>query len=192
MRSPAIPEVKDEAWGRNSIDAFVLAKLEQQGLKPPPRAEPMALLRRLHLDLAGVPQTMAEQENFAKQPELDRVIDDLLARPEYAERWARHWLDVVRYADSNGYERDAEKAFVWRYRDYVIESFNRDKPFDRFVTEQLAGDELADRSVETVTATGFLRLGHWDDEPADSAADRYGSATRPGDLVEPAVPASGG
>ena len=101
------------------------------------------------------------------------MIDDLLRRPEYGERWARHWLDVVRYADSNGYERDAEKPFVWRYRDYVIESLNQDKPFDRFVMEQLAGDELPDRSVETTIATGFLRLGHWDDEPADPATDRY-------------------
>ena len=83
------------------------------------------------------------------------------------------WLDVVRYADTNGYERDAEKPFVWRYRDYVIRSLNRDKPFDRFVLEQLAGDELLDKSVETQIATGFLRLGHWDDEPADPAADRY-------------------
>jgi mono/diheme cytochrome c family protein len=173
VRSPALPQVKSKGWVRNGIDAFVLAKLEQHGLKPPPRAEPMALLRRLHLDLTGLPPTIAEQENFAKEPDLDRVIDDLLARPEYGERWARHWLDVVRYADSNGYERDAEKPFVWRYRDYVIESLNRDKPFDRFVVEQLAGDELSDRSIETVTATGFLRLGHWDDEPANPEADRY-------------------
>ena len=90
-----------------------------------------------------------------------------MSRPEYGERWARHWLDVVRYADSNGYERDAEKPFVWRYRDYVIESLNSDKPFDRFLVEQLAGDELPDASLETHIATGFLRLGHWDDEPAD-------------------------
>jgi hypothetical protein len=96
-----------------------------------------------------------------------RVIDDLLTRPEYGERWARHWLDVVRYADTNGYERDAEKPFVWRYRDYVIEALNKDKPFDRFVIEQIAGDELPDKSLETHIATGFLRLGHWDDEPAD-------------------------
>ena len=171
--SPPIPAVKDKAWVRNPLDAFVLAKLEQQGKKPPPQANPMALLRRAHLDLTGLPPTITEQERFAKQPRLDRAIDELLARAEYGERWARHWLDVVRYADSNGYERDAEKPFVWRYRDYVIESFNHDKPFDRFVMEQLAGDELPDRSVETTIATGFLRLGHWDDEPADPASDRY-------------------
>ncbi len=173
VRPPPVPEVKDKAWVRNGIDAFVLAKLEQQGLKPPPAAKPMALFRRAHLDLIGLPPTIAEQERFAEQPALDRVIDDLLQRPEYGERWARHWLDVVRYADSNGYERDAAKPFVWRYRDYVIESLNRDKSFDRFVLEQLAGDELPDRSIETTVATGFLRLGHWDDEPANPAADRY-------------------
>ncbi len=147
------------------IDAFVFGKQE-----PTPQAAPKALLRRVYLDLTGLPPTIAEQE---KHPSLDAVIDDLLARPEYGERWARHWLDVVRYADSNGYERDAEKPFVWRYRDYVIESLNQDKPFDRFVMEQLAGDELPDRSLETHIATGFLRLGHWDDEPADPATDRY-------------------
>ena len=96
-----------------------------------------------------------------------------MGRPTYGERWARHWLDVVRYADSNGYERDAEKPFVWRYRDYVIDSLNHDKPFDRFVIEQVAGDELPDCNAESMIATGFLRLGHWDDEPADPQADRF-------------------
>ncbi|MBE7493622.1 MAG: DUF1553 domain-containing protein [Verrucomicrobiaceae bacterium] len=161
------PPVPASTFG-HPIDAFVFGKNE-----PPPQAKPMALLRRVHLDLTGLPPTIPEQERFAKEPSLERVIDGLLARPEYGERWARHWLDVVRYADSNGYERDAEKPFVWRYRDYVIESLNNDKPFNRFVIEQLAGDELPDRSVETHIATGFLRLGHWDDEPADPAADRY-------------------
>jgi hypothetical protein len=123
-----------------------------------------------------LPPTLAEQERFAKEGNdaaLDRVIDDLLSRPSYGERWARHWLDVVRYADSNGYERDAEKPFVWRYRDYVIDSLNHDKPFDRFVMEQVAGDELPDRTTESIIGTGFLRLGHWDDEPADPQADRF-------------------
>jgi len=150
------------------IDAFVFGKRAAE-----PQANPRALLRRVHLDLTGLPPTVREQERFAKSGDLTAVIDDLLTRPEYGERWARHWLDVVRYADSNGYERDAEKPFVWRYRDYVIESLNQDKPFNRFVMEQLAGDELPDRSVASVIATGFLRLGHWDDEPADPAADRY-------------------
>ena len=150
------------------IDAFVFGKRDAA-----PQAKPLALLRRVHLDLTGLPPTIQEQDRFTKSGDLNAVIDALLTRPEYGERWARHWLDVVRYADSNGYERDAEKPFVWRYRDYVIESLNQDKPFDRFVMEQLAGDELPDRSVSSVIATGFLRLGHWDDEPADPAADRY-------------------
>ena len=102
-----------------------------------------------------------------------RVVDDLLARPEYGERWGRHWLDVVRYAESNGYERDGAKPSAWRYRDYVIDAFNADKPYDQFLTEQLAGDELPDANAETCIATTFLRLGPWDDEPADALVDRY-------------------
>ena len=170
---PAVPEVSAREGVRNAIDAFVLSKLEGQGTPPPPPASPMALMRRLYLDVTGLPPTVAEQEAFAKTGDLDALTADLLNRPEYGERWARHWLDVVRYADSNGYERDAEKPFVWRYRDYVIEALNHGKPFDRFVREQLAGDELPDRTLESHIATGFLRMGHWDDEPADPAADRY-------------------
>ncbi|MBU6302759.1 MAG: DUF1549 domain-containing protein [Verrucomicrobia bacterium] len=150
------------------VDAFLFGN----GAAPP-RAPDTSLLRRAHLDLTGLPPTLEEQRRFEQTPDLGTVIDHLLTRPEYGERWARHWLDVVRYADSNGYERDAAKPFVWRYRDYVIESLNRDKPYDRFVLEQIAGDELDDASVETHVATGFLRLGHWDDEPADPQTDRY-------------------
>ena len=164
VQRPPVPE----PGFTHPVDAFVFGKHDAA-----PQANPLALLRRVHLDLTGLPPTVQEQEHFTKSGDLNAVIDDLLTRPEYGERWARHWLDVVRYADSNGYERDAEKPFVWRYRDYVIESLNQDKPFDRFVMEQLAGDELPDRSISTVIATGFLRLGHWDDEPADPAADRY-------------------
>jgi cytochrome c553 len=161
VKRPTVPE----STSTHPIDAFVFGKHELA-----PQAAPIALRRRVYLDLIGLPPTIAEQE---KHQSLDAVIDDLLTRREYGERWARHWLDVVRYADSNGYERDAEKPFVWRYRDYVIEALNKDKPFDRFVIEQLAGDELLDKSLESHIATGFLRLGHWDDEPADPATDRY-------------------
>jgi hypothetical protein len=161
VKRPPVPE----SAAQHPIDALVFGKH-----KPASQAEPMALLRRVYLDLIGLPPTIAEQERHSS---LDTAIDDLLTRPEYGERWARHWLDVVRYADSNGYERDAEKPFVWRYRDYVIEALNKDKPFDRFVIEQLTGDELSDKSLESHIATGFLRLGHWDDEPADPATDRY-------------------
>jgi len=165
---PVLRQPVPESGFTHPIDAFVFGKREAA-----PQANPLALLRRVHLDLTGLPPTIQEQEHFVKSGDLNAVIDDLLKRPEYGERWARHWLDVVRYADSNGYERDAEKPFVWRYRDYVIDSLNQDKPFDRFVLEQLAGDELPDRTLSSVIATGFLRLGHWDDEPADPVADRY-------------------
>lgn len=150
------------------IDAFVFGEKAAA-----PRAASNALLRRVFLDLTGLPPTLDEQARFSSDTAFVRAIDDLLSRPEYGERWARHWLDVVRYADSNGYERDAEKPFVWRYRDYVINALNNDKPFDRFVIEQIAGDELPDKSLESHIATGFLRLGHWDDEPADPPTDRY-------------------
>ncbi len=173
---PDLPAVQAEEWVRNPIDAFVLAKLEAKGWKPGPAAKPPQLLRRLYLNLIGLPPNLAEQKSFLTEPSettYKAIIDDLLARPAYGERWGRHWLDLVRYAESNGYERDGTKPHVWRYRDYVIRSFNRDKPFDRFVLEQLAGDELADASAETLIATGYFRLGPWDDEPADPATDRF-------------------
>src|SRR5216683_1165590 len=176
VHRPAIPRVRNPAWVRNPIDAFVLAKLEAQGWQPAPAAEPRGLLRRLYLDLLGLPPTPAEQEAFLKDPSpeaVDRVVDDLLARLGYGERWARHWLDLVRYADTNGYERDAVKPSVWRYRDYVIRAFNTDMPFDRFALEQLAGDELSDATPQTRIATGYYRLGPWDDEPADPKEDRF-------------------
>lgn len=169
----AVPAAKDSTGSPNPIDRFLLAQRESQSASSPPPAAPRVLLRRVYLDLIGLPPTIDEQNQFEKSGDLEAVIQDLLSRPEYGERWARHWMDVVRYADSNGYERDAEKPFVWRYRDYVIQALNDDKPYDRFVIEQLAGDELADRTVETQIATGFLRLGHWDDEPADPMTDRY-------------------
>lgn len=169
VKRPIVPKSKHA----HPIDAFVFGQEEA-----PPAATSGALLRRAYLDLMGLPPALDDQGRFLsdasdKSDAFERLIDDLLTRPEYGERWARHWLDVVRYADSNGYERDAEKPFVWRYRDYVIEALNKDKPFDRFVIEQIAGDDLPDKSLESHIATGFLRLGHWDDEPADPAADRY-------------------
>jgi mono/diheme cytochrome c family protein len=176
LRRPRVPEVKDAAWPSNAIDHFVLAKLESKGWKPNAPAERGALLRRAYLDLTGLPPTLAEQDAHDKEQRGDdfaRVIDDLLSRSTYGERYARHWLDVARYADSNGYERDGAKPEVWRYRDYVIRAFNDDKPFDRFILEQLAGDELPDADAQSVTATGFNRLGPWDDEPADYEADRF-------------------
>ena len=162
---PAVPDMRGD-WVRNPIDAFVLAKLREHGLKPAPPADPTALRRRIYMDLTGLPPTLDEQTRPAN-------IDELLARPTYGERWARHWLDLVRFAETNGYERDATKPNAWRYRDYVIRAFNADKRFDRFVLEQLAGDELPDASAETFTALGYYRLGPWDDEPADPQTDRF-------------------
>jgi hypothetical protein len=176
IRKPPVPSVKNVGWPRNPIDAFVLSRLENKGWAPAPLAAPRALLRRVYFDLVGLPPTLAEQAAFLQEPtpaHLDRIGDDLLARPAHGERWARHWLDLVRYAESNGYERDAAKPSVWRYRDYVIRAFNGDKPFDRFIVEQLAGDELPDFNAETLIATGYYRLGPWDDEPADPREDRY-------------------
>jgi hypothetical protein len=176
LAQPAVPTVKDVSWVRNPIDRFVLAKLEARGWQPSPPAATQALLRRLYLDVIGLPPTLAEQEAFAKDssPEaVDRMVRDLLTRPSYGERWGRHWLDLVRYAETNGYERDATKPYAWRYRDYVIRAFNADKPFDRFVLEQLAGDELPEANGETLIAAGYYRLGPWDDEPADPKEDRF-------------------
>jgi hypothetical protein len=176
VRPPAVPPVKATGWVRNPLDAFVLAKQEARGWEPSPPAEPRALLRRLYLDVLGLPPPPAEQEAFLQDPSTEaiaKVIDDLLARPGYGERWGRHWLDLVRFAETNGYERDATKPHVWRYRDYVIRAFNDDKPFDRFILEQLAGDEIPEASAETLIATGYYRLGPWDDEPADPAEDRF-------------------
>lgn len=170
-RKPVVPRVQDPSWVRNPIDAFVLAKLEAKGWRPAAAAAQGDLLRRMYLDVTGLPPTIAEQDAFGG--DWDGLVESLLARPSYGERWARHWLDVVRYGDTNGYERDAAKPQGWKFRDYVIQALNADKPFDRFTVEQLAGDELPDRSAETLLATGFARLGPWDDEPADPAEDRF-------------------
>ncbi len=179
VRRRDVPEVKNRAWVRNPIDGFVRAKLEEQGWRPAAEASPRALVRRVYLDVTGLPPTPDEQEAFLRATQTnptayEKLVDDLLARPTFGERWARRWLDLVRFAETNGYERDATKPFAWRYRDYVIRAFNQDKPFDRFLTEQLAGDELPDGpTAETLVATGFFRLGPWDDEPADPKQDRF-------------------
>ncbi|HTI49305.1 MAG TPA: DUF1549 and DUF1553 domain-containing protein [Planctomycetaceae bacterium] len=174
---PPVPAPQRMAdWIRNPIDAFVLAKLQATGLEPSPAAEDIPWLRRVTFDLVGLPPTPEEVAEFVadNSPQArERVVDRLLADPGYGIRWGRHWLDVVRFADTNGYERDGAKPHAWRYRDYVIDSLNADKPFDRFLTEQLAGDELEDADAESMIATTLLRLGTWDDEPADPEVDRY-------------------
>jgi hypothetical protein len=172
-RSP--PVVKDIAWVRNPIDAFILDKLEATGLAPARPASREQLLRRVTFDLIGLPPTPAEIDAFLADtsPQAwDRVIDRLLASPHYGERWGRHWLDLARYADSNGFEIDEARPDAWRYRDYVIASFNADKPFDRFIAEQLAGDELFPDQADALIATGFNVLGPDMTDAGDQAKRR--------------------
>ncbi len=141
---PAEPAVKNEAWVRNPIDRFVLARLEKEGVAPSPEADRAVLIRRLSLDLLGLPPSPKEVDDFIadKAPDAyEKLVDRLLASPHYGERWGRHWLDQARYADSNGYSIDAPRS-MWPYRDWVINAFNRDMPFDQFTIEQLAGDLL--------------------------------------------------
>lgn len=170
------PTVNDQAWVKTEVDRFVLAKLEAAGIKPAPPASREALIRRAYYDLIGLPPTLEQVQQFVNDPDpaaYENLINTLLESPHYGEKWGRHWLDLVRYAESNSFERDGTKPFVWRYRDYVIRAFNQDKPYDQFLTEQLAGDELPEVTSETLAATGYFRLGQWDDEPADRLQSRY-------------------
>ena len=156
---PTIPAIKNAKWPRNDIDRFVVARLEKEGLAPSPEADRPTLIRRLSLDLVGLPPTPAEVDAFVADRSADacsRLVERLLASPHYGERWGRHWLDAARYADTNGYEKDLPRP-VWPYRDWVIEAFNRDLPFDEFAVEQLAGDLLPNATLSQKVATGFLR-----------------------------------
>ncbi len=227
-KRPAVPQVRQTDWVKNPIDAFVLAKLESSGMKPAPRATRSALIRRAYYDLIGLPPSPDEVRTFAADTSAnsyEKLIDRLLASPQYGEKWGRHWLDLVRFAETNSYERDGPKPNAWRYRDYVIKSLNEDKPYDQFVMEQLAGDELlqsarvsgtpaldvgannsytaavsrhgsprelfapttrssthnpvsgplrfAPRFPDALIATGYFRLGIWDDEPSDPLQALY-------------------
>jgi hypothetical protein len=163
-KSP-VPAVKSSAWTRNSIDAFVAARLEARNLKPNPPADKITLLRRAYFDLIGLPPSPEEAQAFLADTSpnaFEKVVDRLLASPQYGERWGRHWLDLARYADSAGFKADETRPNIWRYRDYVIHSFNEDKPYDRFIREQIAGDELYPDDPSSKIATGFDRL--WPDE----------------------------
>lgn len=189
LKNPPLP---DNSANDNKIDAFVLSELKEAGIEPSKTADPKTLIRRATYDLTGLPPTKQEIDQFLHRYELDadraweNLIDRLLASPHYGEQWAKHWLDVARYADTGGYSNDYERSNAWRYRDYVIRSFNEDKPYDRFVIEQVAGDELADLSLkkrvnkdaefanarmegrynseesEWLVASSFLRMGPWD------------------------------
>jgi hypothetical protein len=164
FQAPARAEVPPSShkWVRTPVDAFILEALKAKGLAPSAELERAALIRRLSLDLTGMPPSPEEVEAFVNDRAPDayeKLVDRLMASPQYAERWALKWLDVVRYADTNGFELDAERPQAWRYRDYVIRAFQNNKPYDRFVLEQLAGDELFPESAEAKIATGFLRAG---------------------------------
>ncbi len=163
LTDPSPPTQLDHPdWCHNEIDQFIAADLDRQQLVPAPEADRATLLRRLYFDLIGLPPTPEEVQAFEQDADpqaYDKVVDELLDRPEYGERWARHWLDLVRYAESDGYRADIARPQAWRYRDYVIESFNNDKPYDRFVQEQLAGDELFPDDPAALVATGFMRHG---------------------------------
>ncbi len=171
---PAVPKVRETAWPKGDIDRFVLAALEAKSMKPAPPADRRAWLRRVTFDLTGLPPTKAEMDAFLAGEAPESVVDRLLASPHYGERWARHWLDLVRYAETNGHEYDNNKLDAWRYRDYVIRAFNEDLPFDRFVQEHIAGDLLPNPRVskdntflESPIATNF----YWFGEVLNSATD---------------------
>ena len=161
LRPRALPKVNDPDWARNPIDRFIRERLDSEGLEPAlAPADRAALIRRVTFDLIGFPPTPEEVAAFAADTSADayeKVVERLLAGPRYGERWARHWLDLVRYAESDGFRHDAYRPHAWRYRDYVVQSFNSDKPYDRFVREQLAGDEIAPDDPDALIATGLLR-----------------------------------
>ena len=178
------PAVKNTAWPKNDLDRFILAKLEANGLQPSPEANPATLIRRVTLDLTGLlpsPEEVAafvsaRSDSSDKSDAYEALIDRLLASPHYGERWGRHWLDLARYADTSGTHNDLDRPHAWKYRDYVIRSFNDDKPYARFVAEQIAGDEIDDADEQSLIATGFCRNGTSNDDnmgKTDDALAQY-------------------
>jgi hypothetical protein len=162
-----VPELDGElqAWGANPIDAFVAAELKRQEMRPSPPASRHELIRRLAIDLTGLPPTFEESTAFLEDASPDAyasLVDRMLASPDYGERWAQDWLDISHYADTHGFERDQKRDNAWRYRDYVIRAFNQDKPYDRFLQEQIAGDARWPEDADAIVATGFLAAGPWD------------------------------
>ncbi|MBL8223398.1 MAG: DUF1549 domain-containing protein, partial [Bryobacterales bacterium] len=158
-KRPVVPAVSNAKWPRNPIDYFIAARIEKENLAPSPEAGRPALLRRLSLDLTGLPPTIAEIDAFLKDPSknaYEKQVERLLSSPHYGERWGRHWLDAARYADSDGFEKDKQR-WVWFYRDWVVSAMNRDLPYNRFLIEQLAGDLLPNATQDQRVATGFLR-----------------------------------
>jgi hypothetical protein len=163
--APPKLEGRDALWVRNPIDAFVLAKLKEKGLAPSAEADRRTLIRRVYYDLIGLPPAPEEVDRFVADPDpqaYEKLVDALLASPAYGERWARHWLDCAHYGDTHGYDKDKIRPNAWPYRDYVIRAFNEDKPYDRFVKEQLAGDRFYPDTADGIAALGFLAAGPWD------------------------------
>ena len=176
LTRPAPPSVRQSDWVRTPVDAFILARLEEKRWMPSPSADRIDLVRRVTFDLIGLPPT-PEEINSACADASDewyaKVVDRLLASPHYGERWGRHWLDLARHADSGGFHSDLDRPNAWRYRDYVIRSFNADKPFPQFVREQLAGDEIDPANPDCLTATGFCVAGPSNDDNMGQKTEKY-------------------
>ncbi len=181
VRDPSPPAVRDAEWPRNDVDRFILAQLESHDLHPAPEADRRTLIRRLSFDLTGLTPDPAEVERFVEATD-DRAYEDLVDRlldsPRYGERWARHWLDVVRYGESQGFERNHIRENAWRYRDWVIQAFNRDLPYDEFVRQQIAGDVLRPGDLDALIATGYHVCGTWDQVAHLEGSSEMQRATR--------------
>ena len=196
VKSAPVPEVREAAWPRSSVDRFILTRLEESGLRPAPDATRRQLVRRLAYTLTGLPPTSAEIDAFMRDDSpnaYERLVDHFLASPHFGEHWARHWMDVVHYADTHGYEWDIPSKHAWRYRDYLVRAFNADVPYDRLIVEQLAGDlvppriDAASGMNEAVVGTMTLRMGErWH---GDNAAAEATSAQNIGDTVDTATKA---
>ncbi len=175
LANPSAPKVKNTTWAKNEIDSFILAKLEAQNIQPAAEADAHTLIRRASFDLIGLPPNQEEiaafEKAYATNPDaaMEKLIDRLLQSPHYGERWGRHWLDLVRYGESNGYKADEYRPHMWRYRDWVIDAFNADMPYDQFTRYQLAGDELAPDDPAAIIATGYLRLWPYESNQRDVA-----------------------
>ncbi|QDU09947.1 PSD1 and planctomycete cytochrome C domain-containing protein [Gimesia aquarii] len=175
IKRPVVPVMQNSKRVRTPVDAFIERAYQKQGIQPAPEADKGTLIRRLYLDLIGLPPTAEQIETFVNDTDpraYEKLVDRLLASKHYGERWARYWLDLTRWAESHGYQHDLPRPYAWRYRDYVIESFNNDKPFDQFIREQLAGDELKPYADEHVIATGFLASARISGNQMDKAAQR--------------------
>ncbi len=171
LSQPAVPQIPPSMWSESEIDRFVFAALDAKGMRPAPTADKTTLIRRAYFDIIGLPPTPAQIDDFVRNDSpnaWEQLVDQLLASPHYGEHWARHWLDVVRYAESDGWNQDAYRPHIHRYRDYVVKSFNSDRPWPQFVQQQLAGDEMPDDNPENLAATGFLRLGIYEYNQRDA------------------------